>query len=282
MRKALQIQEHNADTALKNAADAGFKYVSLGFGTSQIFYQDDWERRIEELKALLFQNGLTCIQTHLPCYNLLVSSETIDDAMEKAIHRCLKATSMLGAKWGAMHLRSSITCDYSRIRAKHDNCVCLESYLKTAVENNVGIALENLPFFPTQHFWRFYSMHYEDICELADEFSTHPDDEHIGICWDFGHANLARLKQCEALKYIGKRLKITHMHDNFNCDDEHLVPMLGHINWKEIMPVIEKIGYTGPLTLEIDYKINPATQSYFAFAFESLKHLESMMGKTNS
>ena len=48
------------------------------------------------------------------------------------------------------------------------------------------------------------------------------------------------------------------------------------------MPVIEKIGYTGPLTLEIDYKINPATQSYFAFAFESLKHLESMMGKTNS
>ena len=108
---------------------------------------------------------------------------------------------------------------------------------------------------------------------IADKYAG----DNIGICWDFGHAHLTGLDQVQALEYVGKRLKITHIHDNFYNNDHHIIPTIGLIEWDKIMPVIEKIGYEGPLTLEVDYKVNPAAESFTAFSYKAVEYLESLI-----
>ncbi len=61
----------------------------------------------------------------------------------------------------------------------------------------------------------------------------------VGICWDFGYANLMDLDQPGALRYIGKRPKTTHVADNSGYYDDH------------IMPVLRKIRYEGDFAYEI-------------------------------
>ncbi len=273
MKKAIQLQEHDAEIMMKYAAETGYKYISLGFGSSKIFHENDWENRIEKFCLLMKKYNLECVQTHLPYYDLRISSEIIDEKTETAIHRCIKATSMLGAGWTAMHLRSSFDHNFSEKRAYYDNMKCLEKYMKTAADAHVGIGLENLPIFPSAPQWRFYSSHYEDICGIADEFANN----NIGICWDFGHAHLTRLDQVQALEYVGDRLKITHIHDNFQNNDDHLIPTIGNTDWKRIMPVLNEISYKGPLTLEINYNIDSTTESFINYSFSAVKFLDEII-----
>lgn len=273
MKKAIQLQEQDAGIMMEYAQKAGYEYIALGFGSSKIFHEENWETRIRELAVEMQKHNLKCVQTHLPYYDLRIDSGTADDASEEAIRRCIKATAALGAKWTAMHLRSAYDRNFSESKAFDDNCRYIEDYLTVAEKTGVGIALENLPVFPSVPQWHFFSSHYEDICRIADKYGGH----NIGICWDFGHAHLTGLDQAQALEYIGNRLKITHIHDNFNKDDNHIIPTIGTINWKEIMPSLKKIGYTGPLTLEINYKINPATESFTAFSYKAAEYLESLI-----
>ena len=101
---------------------AGFKYVSMGFGSSKAdFIRDDWEDFVEHITNRLEENGLSCVQTHLPYYDLLLSSEILDDEMELAIKRCIRASAMLGAKVCVYHPRSSLTRDFSVKASLADN-----------------------------------------------------------------------------------------------------------------------------------------------------------------
>ncbi len=272
MIKAIQIQDYDTDAMFEHLHNAGFKYVAVGFGSSKDLFDGDWEKRIEEIKGLMNKYSLECIQTHLPYYDLRISSEIIDDKMEDAIKKCIKATNMLGAKWTAMHPRSSYDHNFSHSRAMTDNCKCLDEYLQVCEDTGVGIALENLPIFPGASGWHFFSSHFEDICEIVDKYNS----EYLGICWDTGHAHLTRLDQAQALEYIGKRLKITHVHSNYDDNDNHTIPTLGTIKWESIMPAFKKIGYEGPLTLELEYKIDPTIESYMKYCYDSVSYLDSL------
>ncbi|MBO5369798.1 MAG: hypothetical protein J6B23_03860 [Clostridia bacterium] len=43
------------------------------------------------------------------------------------------------------------------------------------------------------------------------------------------------------------------------------------------MPIVRKIGYNGPLTLEIDYKDIPTLETYINHSFSCVEYLETMM-----
>ena len=85
--------------------------------------------------------------------------------------------------------------------------------------------------------------------ELTDSFGA---PEHLAICYDFGHANLANPGHTrEDLLAIGQRLKAVHVNDNRGTADEHLMPFHGTVDWKAAMAALAEIGYTGDLTYEI-------------------------------
>jgi sugar phosphate isomerase/epimerase len=87
---------------------------------------------------------------------------------------------------------------------------------------------------------------------LEDEL----EDVDIGICLDYGHAHLMG-DLGEAIEMISGHLWTTHVHDNGGRNDDHLVPFAGSIDWDLAMMATQKIGYDGPLILEVADNGNP-------------------------
>lgn len=273
MRKALQIQYNETfDYALKSAANAGFKCVSLGFGSSDCFHKKDWEKHIAYISDKLNEYGIECVQTHLPYYALTISAEITDKDMDMAMLRCITGGKMLGAEWTAYHPRTAINDNYSPRKSMEFTKAALEPLVNEAVKQNTGIAIENLPIFLAIFDQRFFASDYEDICELSDYFNS----ENVGICWDFGHAHLMHENHKKAVEYTGDRIKATHIHNNGGKDDEHYLPSQGTIEWEDVVPALVATGYSGALTLEINYRANAMLESFFAHAYDCLCYIEGI------
>ena len=271
-------EEENLELLLEYAAKSGFKEVLIGFGSSDIFLKENYQKDVENIKELLCKYGLACKQTHLPTYHLTVSSEITDEKTETSIKRAIKASAELGAEWVTYHPRTDITNGYSRTKSFEVNRDILSGYLDDAEKYGIGIAVENMPLYPL--VWpdlRFFGGSWEELCELCDSF--HSDG--IGICWDFGHANTSWIDQSAAIKEIGKRLKMTHVHDNYKRGDHHQLPAMGDlqwgcIDWKKPMNALKEINYTGSLALEVIYPSIPMCESFMKLAYESLEYLKGL------
>jgi len=279
MRKSIIIrEEEHPEYLLRCAASSGFEEVSISFGSTDLFTRPDYRARIDQIKGWLDETGLVCGQTHLPCYHLTVSSEITDEVMELAIKRCIEESARLGAKWTAFHPRTAVNQGYNRTKSFADNQAVLADYLEVAEKCGTGIAVENMPLYPyTAPYYRFFGGGWEELCELCDSFHS----DKIGICWDFGHGHTASLDQAAAIRDMGSRLKITHVHDNYRNGDHHQLPLLGDTQWKCMdwsvsIAALKEIGYTGALALELIYPPLPMCESFISLAYDCLDCLEAL------
>lgn len=87
----------------------------------------------------------------------------------------------------------------------------------------------------------------EELADLVD--TLHKTYDNVGICWDFGHANLVYSNQVPCLNYLGSRIKVTHVHDNMGLEDEHRAPFLGNVKWDKIMPALAALWLWGQFQL---------------------------------
>lgn len=282
MQKAIQIP-YNDRFALKCrlASAAGFRHISVSLYEMLGKTQDEWDRGTEDICRILDETGLACVQTHPYYYDLRISSEIEREDCEFAIRQAIVTGGRLGAGWCALHPRSSLTTGRYAKQSLEDNRRAFDGYLELAVRSGTGIAAENLPIFhDIVPVIPFYSNSYDDLCELVDSFS----DTHMGICWDFGHANLMHMDQTEALRYMGKRIRCTHVHNNFGDSDRHLTPDQGNVPWEKIMPALAATGYDGPLTLEVHccYADRDLLASFARHSHACLVYLESLCGCAKS
>jgi sugar phosphate isomerase/epimerase len=67
---------------------------------------------------------------------------------------------------------------------------------------------------------------------------------------DIGHAHMLG-DATEAIETASEYLVTTHIHDNRQRNDDHLVPFQGSINWASAVMAFEKIGYDGVLMYEV-------------------------------
>lgn len=281
MIKALQISYgENFEKMLSYASESGYTDVSVGFGSSrELFLKDNYEQEIENIAFLLKKYNLRCPQTHLVCYELLERVENRNEDTETAIKRSILMSARLGAKWGALHPKTDITNGFDRKKSYDVNKKDIEGYLEYAYNGGVGLAIENMPLYPFDRpNWRFFGGGYEELIELCDSFGS----DKIGICWDFGHAHTASIEQEYALKSIGGRLKITHIHDNYRNGDHHLLPLEGNsawgsIKWEDVMPTLGEISYNGPLTLELVFPPEETQKSYIQHSCDILCQLEKLI-----
>lgn len=276
MKFAVQIQhDENMDLALRCAKEAGFEYVALGFGSSKLFHSDEWERGVSEISAKLDALQLKCIQTHLPYYDLRLSAEKTDPALDLAMLRCARASAMLGADWTAYHARTALDGEYNLAAevslgyAKE----AIKPLLDEAQRVGVTLAVENLPVFTGIRGMKFFSWDYHHLLALCEHFGR----DHFGVCWDFGHAHYTMIDQPEAFSALGDRIVATHVHNNEAFTDSHMLPSQGTIDWKTVMGAFGKCGYDNALTLEINYKPTRTLTSYFAHALDCLEELQSFM-----
>jgi len=96
----------------------------------------------------------------------------------------------------------------------------------------------------------------------------------IGICLDFGHAHLDG-DVADAIETVAEHLVTTHVHDNHGRQDDHLVPLEGTIDWPSALTALQKVGYDGPLMLEVAAHGSP--RGTLARAKQARAKLERML-----
>lgn len=255
-KTAIHIPGDNCftDYVLESVKDAGFDAVAISFyGESNILLCcDDWRNEIKQMRKKIEDHGLVCVQTHLPCYEIRRSSDEANEEEAQIIERGIEATALLGCKWGAWHPRTDFNHNYNRENGVRDNVRELTRFVKTAEKFDVGIAVENLPVFPDDKEVLFFSSQYEDLIQVVDTLNS----PYIGIAWDTGHANLMKFNQADAIREVGKRLKIVHLNNNFGNADVHTSPAIGTVKWNEVMPALEEIGFSGYIAMELSTPFN--------------------------
>ena len=281
MDKAMQIayNEH-FELNCKLAAEAGFQGISVNFHDMTDRSKKAWEEAPERICSILEQTHLKCVQTHLPYYPLRTSAEILEEDMEDAMYHSIEVSGRIGAPWCVYHPRSAVNAGFVRKKSLEINQEVIGRYLECALKYGTGMALENLPIFHgVIPVMPFYTSDYSDLCELTDGFGS----AKVGICWDTGHANLMHLDQADAVKYLGKRIVCTHVHNNFGDADWHLTPETGNIAWDKVMKAFGEIGYQGPLTLEVHcyYHEEQLLSSFMKHNYHCLEFLEKIVEAGN-
>jgi sugar phosphate isomerase/epimerase len=278
MKKAIQIAYNDLfELKCSLAAKVGFKSIAVNYTEILGKNEYEWERITERIGEILAKNGLDCVQSHPHYYDLLISSEIIDDDMEFAMRQSIISSGKLGAEYCVFHPRSSISTAYRTSASFDDNRLWFESLAECAAKHGTRVAAENLPIFPSQtSLMPFYSSNFEDLADLVGAF-----DDEVGICWDFGHANLLLWDQAKAIEFLGERIKCTHVHNNFGGRDDHATPDNGNIKWDRVMASLASVGYSGPLTLEThcNYIDAPLLESFASHNLACLDYLERLFSK---
>lgn len=230
---------------------AGYRVIDINFcdykGNFDFLSQDNWMEYIKRMKELKYELNIDYSQSHIPFYNVASPDFSNNELYEEMVKRSIIASGELGVKWAVMHPGTAEDVNCSSEVSKKRNIEYFLPHIELAVKNNVGIAIENMADFPGSKTIRRYAATPEELCDLVDYFN----DKNVGICWDFGHANLMRYDQTICLRYVGKRLKALHVADNRGKDDDHLLPFYGDIKWEKIMKTLVEIEYEGDFTYEV-------------------------------
>ena len=235
------------EQALDACAQGGFEVINLDFieysKPGQPMRENNWEDWCKRQREVADKLGLQVTYAHAPFYDWKLDQPDGDPLYEELIRRSIRGAGIMGAKQIVFH-PGSLNDDtwYSRKLSMERNIRFYQRYGELCARENLMACVENM-MEPT-HGRRFCSS-VEELLELREALG-----EGYGVCWDFGHAHMAGIDQCNALRQIGSRLTMLHLNDNFGRLDDHLAPCFGTISWTPIMRTLKEIGFEGDLVFE--------------------------------
>lgn len=217
---ATEFSDEHGAVLLQRAAQRGISPAEVG----------------AELKAYADARGVSFPQGHL----FLKVDLCADDA-EEILIPWLDLFVSLGIKSGVLHAvsrRKDFTPEM-RFARWVEVLKALTAHLEGT---QMSIALENVA---TSSDYLF---------DLLDAVGS----DHLGICLDTGHMNLARAggfadyTQGDFIRRAGKRLIALHIADNDTSRDQHLMPFGGgNVDFDDVVQGLADVGYTGLFNLEI-------------------------------
>lgn len=251
--------------------NAGFDAVDFTFNMMESV-KDDWTGYIEKAMSDADEAGIRFEVCHLPHSSRLAKNPDIVPEFNKKMHKAIDAAALLGVDFAVLHPNTTtLTMDIYDRKAQYDSVMNhLAPFAEHAKKVGLNIVVENMRYVPSHIPSHRYCQEPDELCEIADALG-------IGVCWDFGHANIGALKQSEALSYVGKRLKILHVNDNNGVDDIHIPPFTGKTDWKDAMHGLALSGFDGLFNYELKTASIPrALQGAFAkYMIESAHELMS-------
>ena len=224
--------------AVKVCAEYGYEAIDLYLKHMIDLSENELNEWIANMQSAIAHCGVKVSQCHL--YFGRTEKDCLEEYEDK-IAKSMAIADRMGIEWGVVH-----GIDYNNILG-----IPLEESIRLNVEffkrlqervkpKTLGLAFENIMRCDFASADVLIA-----ICEGASKYGK------VGICWDTGHANLSEgVDQGESIRAIGEWLKCLHIHDNHGKFDEHILPMMGNINWSEIMRALRDIDYKGDFVYE--------------------------------
>ena len=235
---------------------------------------DNWEAGIETVLSDSEEIGLPIELCHLP---FGVNSNSTPEALAEfdvQMRNAIMAAKRLGVKYAVVHPNTTTLPRLSfDEKEQYESVIAhLGPYVELGKKIGLDIVVENMRPVPQIYPFRRYCAEPEELCRVADDLG-------IGICWDFGHAHIAGLKQSEALSCVGSRLRMLHVNDNFAWGDNHVPPFVGTIDWADAMQGLRAEGFEGLLNYEITTGRIPANarESFAKYLLEAAARLNELL-----
>lgn len=278
--------------SIRTLAEVGYRVLDINFRFIKFeeFFlaRDDWERELDVIGNVAARYGVDFSQSHIPYYHPInevdpyLSDPELHAWFERMCVRAYQASATLGVKWAVAHPFTAVEANCEREASIQKNLSYFAPYVDLVNQLGIGLAIENMSDFQGSVIRRRFAATYEDLITLVDAFH----DESVGICWDFGHANIMGYDQASALTRIGHRLKATHVNDNFGVSDTHNLPFMGTVKWEDVMQALVAIGYEGDFTYEIHGMADrlPAAlkPSALRYSYEVGQYLLGLANKENN
>lgn len=223
------------------------------FEIQELLDNENYEKTFDEIiKNCNLKFNIAHAPIHFPFFFNTYDNLKEKDLYEKRIVRAINLSSKLNVEWIVIHLGTVLGSDgrYNFKESIEENIKYLSKFVKLAIENNIKIAIENGTNMEEE-----VTPAIDELISIVDYYNNCYNKEVLGICFDFGHANVGKLDIYSEIKKIGNRLKVTHIHDNYGTDT-HNFPFDGDINWKKVITALKEISYNGELTLEVRYEDN--------------------------
>lgn len=250
-------------TGLVFLKDAGFDAANIETDVL-LPSAGEWQPIVERALQDADECGIPFTDCHLPYFDVQVNTDReYAERCSREMYTAIDIAKALNVKTAVLHPNcTTVTVRNFNGKEAYDAAMAhLAPFAEYAAKVGVNVIIENTRLVPGIRQSHRFCQGPEELCEVADALG-------FGICWDFGHANLAGLKQSEALAYVGKRLKAVHIHDNNGTDDDHTAPFMGTVDWVDAMHGLALAGFEGRLNFEITASRVPA-----AFRMEYAKYL---------
>jgi len=218
-------QRFSLTAAADFISEAGFDGVDLSFDTlpelNSIDGDEGWRCVLYAFGNRAAANGLILPLCHLPFYMPSPDDSRAMARFSGEIRAAIRGAAMLKIPDAVIHpiVRHGSVCSYGKWLS--DNLAFLSPLCEEAARRGVRLCIENMagvpyPTAPTEEVYGSRAAH---IAALADRLG-----KEIGLCWDFGHANLTGLCQSAEITELGDRLAAIHIHDNDGIRDTHRIP----------------------------------------------------------
>ena len=251
------VDEMLGDDSLSQISEYGFSNIELAFLAVPVPWRD--KSFIDLLKKRLERLELNVCSLHAPQDEPPFLSTTDPVQRKAAVANkidFLHAIGCFAPEFIVFH-PGPLAGHYNTLKKiRTDLRESLTELIDTASKYNIKLALETLAYIDYPEF-------------LMDVIETLPQ-EHVGICMDIGHVNVARSRarrwgfDCPSfsgvIELFGERLLSVHAHDNtiVGEKDEHLIPGEGDVPWPELLAALDNIDFSGWFTLETACFDSPA------------------------
>ncbi len=252
---------NNFKLGIKRLEDSKFNYANLNFFEIQeLLDKDCYEEIFRDLIKFLKDSPLTFNIAHAPIhYPFFFNTYYKRDDIDKLKNRILKSLDIskeIGVKGIVIHIGTYLDEDYNYDMKKsiEHNIKYLEPFVEKAIKNNIIIAIENgTQMEKDDPLFKNTAPYIDELINIVDYYNSKYKKEVLGICFEFGHANVGKLDMYNEILKIGSKLKITHIHDNYGTDS-HNQPFDGTVNWDSVRKALTDINFNGELTSEVRYK----------------------------
>lgn len=253
-------QRTSLEETITRLAKTGFK--SLDFNSydwtlpGSPLLSDDWERWVDNVALTAEKLDVTFDQCHGYFYPFL--DKTLSDSdrhyHEEIQLRSLSCIKKLGAKTCVLHPETDYSTIHIQSKSFYGNEAFFYELLDKTIDYNLRFAIENMCDYGIAPK-RKYCATPEELVDFIDRFN----DDKLGICWDFEHADIMEQNQESSLLLIDDKLLATHVSDTYSKTDNtlmHTLPMTGTIDWPVVMKTLRTIKYKDVFSFEVHNYIN--------------------------
>ncbi len=196
--------------------------------------------------------GVSLWSFHLPFCPFEERNPASSDAAVRAstvgdFTRYLEISARIGAKVAVIHASGEPIADEDRKAAMAHAKEVLSVLAERAAATGVTLCVEDLP----------RTCLGRNSAELLDLLSA---DARLGVCFDTNH--LLGEPIADFIRAVGNRIVTTHFSDYDFVNERHWLPGAGKIDWRELMDLLDEVGYTGPVLYELGFSPNPKSADF--------------------